>query len=416
MRISVLAFVLFGSLFRAAAFDPWLPCSTGMPDTVQVFSLAKSAAYLYAGTAKTGIFRSPDGGASWRPMPSHPRFESTDTWGLAVIDTFVFAGQRGGGVLRIGEGEAAWMEVTGAISSKMVQELHTAGRTLYAATMFGGVWQSDDYGASWSEVFGGKGIDDKIVYSLASNGTTLFCGTAGVNTAMPDTGVCFRAPLVGGNGWERINDGFIRNGAHLEAVSAMAASDDAVFAGTDDVGIFRSTDNGLHWKQAHITGDVHSICIVGKIVYYGTSWAGAHTSTDDGLTWQANYAGIRRGNTTMPYLVKDFLVEESIIYAATNLGVFRQRLPELPQAAAAAARPPTLAVRHYGGRLQVEASPHTTAVVRISVADAAGNIVFTAETDNRMQTFDVASLPAGVYFCTATAGTERAVAEFTLMK
>lgn len=323
----IFAPLMFAAI-HAAAYQPWVSCSSGMPDTVHVFSLAKSGSVLYAGTGRTGVFRSSDNGDSWAVMPLHPRLMNAETWGLAVIDTFIFAGQRGGGILRIGVNEAAWTDVSSGLSSKIVQELHVAGKTLYAATMLGGAFKSDDFGDSWQEVFGGAGIDDKIVYSLASNSTTLFAGTAGVNTTMPDTGVCFRAPLTGGSAWERINSGFVRNGAHLEAVSGLAASDDYVFAGTDDVGIFRSTDNGSNWKQVHVSGDVHAITISGSTVYYGTSWAGAFTSTDGGLTWLANYEGIRRGNSTMPDLVKDFLVVGKTIFTATNLGVFRQQLPE----------------------------------------------------------------------------------------
>lgn len=419
----IFALLMFAAI-HAAAYQPWVSCSSGMPDTVHVFSLAKSGSVLYAGTGRTGVFRSSDNGDSWGAMPTHPRLMNAETWGLAVIDTFIFAGQRGGGVLRIGINEAAWTDVSSGLASKIVQELHVAGKTLYVATMFGGAFKSEDFGNSWQEVFGGAGIDDKIVYSLASNSTTLFAGTAGVNTTMPDTGVCFRAPLTGGSTWERINSGFVRNGAHLEAVSGLAASDDYVFAGTDDVGIFRSTDNGSNWKQVHVSGDVHAITISGNAIYYGTSWAGVFTSTDGGLTWLANYDGIRRGNSTMPDLVKDFLVVGKTIFTATNLGVFRQQLPEAPGGIENDANR-DFSIRVFpqptSDEITLEITLKTAATFNATFFDATGRVIM--QTEEMPQTagshflkFDASAFTTGVYSCVIHSGAMSDFIRFTIVQ
>jgi hypothetical protein len=145
---------------------------------------------------------------------------------------------------------------------------------------------------------------------------------------MPDTGVAY-ASLFNGNSWQLINNGFIRNGAHLEAVLSLEANDSLVFAGTDDVGIFRSNDNGQQWKQIAGTnqyGDVYSIAIASSQVFYGTTYGGIYSSDDFGNTFSANNVGLRYKNTTLPFLVKDLLILGDTIYAATDLGVFKQGL------------------------------------------------------------------------------------------
>jgi hypothetical protein len=141
--------------------------------------------------------------------------------------------------------------------------------------------------------------------------------------------VAFVTSLANGNDWTIINNGLIRNGAHLEATTALAANDEVVYAGTDDVGIHRSTDNGQTWiriPETNLNRDIWAIKIVGSQVYYGTSYHGIFTSDDYGLSYHVNNAGLNYGNISIPDLVDDFVVLEPYIYAATSTGVYKQLL------------------------------------------------------------------------------------------
>ncbi len=312
----------------------WTRCSEGLPAGKTVLSLAHIGEVLFAGTDKAGVYRSGDNGDSWQTMPPHNSFTQTQTWSMASIDTFLFAGQRGNGILRTSLNGASWTLMNNGLSNKVVQDLIAVGDTLYAATYGGGVFYSADLGGSWSVLHNSAGMEDHKVFSLAANSTTLYAGTAGINT-IPDTGVAYRTPF-GDTEWTRINEGFIRNGVHLEGVFAMDAVDTLVFAGTDDVGLFRSTDNGDNWVPVGgYWGDIHAIKIAGQAVYYGTSYGGTFRSLDAGQTWAANNTGFAFGNTTLPYLVKDFLVSGPVIYAASDIGVFKQTVPGLVSGAGA---------------------------------------------------------------------------------
>jgi hypothetical protein len=196
------------------------------------------------------------------------------------------------------------------------------------ATYGGGIFYSTNLGDSWNALYNNKGMEDHYAYALANNTNYLYAGTRGI-AGLPDTGVAYRS-MIGGSDWFRVNSGFIRNGAHLDSVFSLDANDSLVYAGTDDVGFYRSDNNGDDWKQVDSnTGDIHAIKLVGQNVYYGTVWGGVHSSFDNGKTFAPNNLGLKFGPTSIPYLVKDFLVMDTVIYAATDIGVFRQAIPNI---------------------------------------------------------------------------------------
>jgi hypothetical protein len=97
----------------------------------------------------------------------------------------------------------------------------------------------------WTLLYNNLGLNDRRVLSLAYNDQFIFAGTAGTNYTMPDTGVAFFTPRHQGTTWTVNNTGLSRNGAHLEATTAMAANDTVAYIGTDDVGYTgpRTMDN-----------------------------------------------------------------------------------------------------------------------------------------------------------------------------
>ena len=322
-----LSCLFFFKLLNAQAL--WVRCSNGLPDAT-VYSLAKVGDTLFCGTQNNGVFRSKDYGQSWTPMPAAtPSFNSLQVWTMASIDTFVFAGVRGGsaGIYRSSVNGSNWVHANGGLTNHIVHDMVAIGKQLFAITYGGGVFASSDLGNSWSPWKNGNGMEDRFGYSLAFNEQYLFAGTSGINS-IPDTGVAYRMSWPD-SAWERINTGFIRNGVHLEQVFSMAANDSLVFAGTDDVGLYRSADFGAHWNQVMMApGDVHAIRIACHAVYMGTSFGGTNLSLDDGKTWSLNNIGLTYMSSTLPQLVKDFMELNGYMYTATSLGVFKQSLPE----------------------------------------------------------------------------------------
>src|SRR5579859_3532377 len=114
-----------------------------------------SPATLYAGMDGDGVFKSVDGGGSWRPvnngLPSH--FEvSTLVIDPATPATLYVATDYGPGVFKSTDGGRSWGPANNGLPDYPIYDLAidpTAPATLYAGT-FGRVFKSTDGGASWS--------------------------------------------------------------------------------------------------------------------------------------------------------------------------------------------------------------------------------------------------------------------------
>ncbi|MBC7777299.1 MAG: T9SS type A sorting domain-containing protein [Phycisphaerae bacterium] len=388
------------------AQTPWVRCSNGLPDAT-VYSLAKVADTLFCGTLNKGVFRSKDGGQNWTPMPTAtPSFNSLQVWTMATLDTFVFAGVRGGsaGIYRSSVNGNSWVHANTGLTNHVVHDLVAIGNQLFANTFGGGVFVSNDLGNSWSSWKNRNGMEDKFGYSLAFNENYFFAGTSGINS-LPDTGVAYRM-LWSDTAWERVNTGFFRNGAHLEQVFSMDANDSLVFAGTDDVGLYRSRDFGTNWDRVMIApGDVHAIRIACHAVYMGTSFAGTNLSLDDGLTWSPNSAGLTYMSSTLPDLVKDFIALNGFMYTATTLGVFKQPLP--PEGASCITNSTSL--EKGGNALKIKISPNPAAQdltienetgqdLWFEIYDTQGKILKHGMLQMHPVLLDVSGLSGGVYF------------------
>ncbi len=403
---SIYILVLFTSFSYSQKL--WIRCSNGLPSDTGILSLANIGSVLFAGTEKAGVYKSIDGGNHWNVLPLDQVLKNSQSWSMTTLDTFLIVAQRGGGILRTTLNGSKWEVLNNGIGRKVLQDIITVGNVIYAASYGGGVYVSYDTAMTWSVLYNNQGMDDLKVFSLASNSNYLFAGTAGVNTTMPDTGVAFVSPL-NGNAWQLINNGFIRNGAHLEAVISLAANDSLVFAGTDDVGIFRSTNNGQLWEQSantNLNGDVHSIAIYGNQVFYGTTYGGVYSSDDYGITFKANNNGLRLGNATLPFLVKDLLILGDTIYAATDLGVFKQGLSKLNTSNDQSNYEENELVSVYpnpaNGRLKIEVFISNSAKVRILITNMLNNLTLNLNPailhhGKQQIEFDASELPGGMY-------------------
>jgi hypothetical protein len=100
---------------------------------------------LYAGTYADGLFKSADGGATWKQSsagmdPNEPIF-------ALVVDPVhthvVYAGSLRSGVFVSQDGGGAWRPLTQGLRNRTIRGLALAadGQTLYAATHGGGVYR-----------------------------------------------------------------------------------------------------------------------------------------------------------------------------------------------------------------------------------------------------------------------------------
>jgi len=150
-----------------------------------------------------------------------------------------------------------------------------------------------------------------IVRSLVINSSGhIFAGTA-------DVGV-FRS-LNNGDNWTQVNSGLINLNIQPLAINSSGH----IFAGTLGDGVFRSTDNGASWTQVK-TGLANPVILSLAInasghVFAGTSGGGIFRSMDNGNTWTSVNASLT--NTKVVSLA---ISASGHIFAGTNGGgVFR---------------------------------------------------------------------------------------------
>jgi len=186
---------------------------------------------------------------------------------LKLLSIFVFL------LILAGNGIAQniWEPATGPYGGSVYAITNTPNGTIYAGTLYGGVFQSTDNGLTWQSTgFGGA------AYSLlALSDSILFAGS--------HSSSLYRS-TDGGETWEIKN-----NGLPSSSVRKMVRSSDGnIFAATGE-GIFRSGNQGELWVAVNTSLtdlNVNTLAITGNnILYAGTQSGGLFISSSAGELW-----------------------------------------------------------------------------------------------------------------------------------
>lgn len=98
------------------------------------------------------------------------------------------------------------------------------------------------------------------------------------------------------------------------SANCMTAIGNKLFVGTDENGIYTSTNDGTTWNQTSLNNKtVFSFAVSGSIIYAGTYNSGVHYSSDMGITWQQT--SLASG------MINSLTVSGSTIFAGTPGGV-----------------------------------------------------------------------------------------------
>ena len=109
------------------------------------------------------------------------------------------------------------------------------------------------------------------------------------------------------------------SGPGSETVLCMALIGNNLFAGTENNGVFLSTDNGSNWTSMYNGmpyNTVNAMAVSGKRLFAGTKTAGVFLTINNGRNWTA----VNNGLTSLS--IKALVVDGSNIYAGTECGVF----------------------------------------------------------------------------------------------
>jgi photosystem II stability/assembly factor-like uncharacterized protein len=307
---------------------------------------------VYLATFNRGILRTVDGGVNWLP---------TGLWNDGVYTVAIdpisvgnlFAGTAGDGLFRSLDGGISWQASSTGINNSMVTSIIVSpsdSHRLYTSIYGGGVMVSTDTGQTWSDM--NTGLGDKSVHVLLmspDNPNLLY--------ALTDTAGLYQDDLNNNIGWVHIGDGLPLStnptpaypadhpfATREEQESLVSESDsqgieqptvenlmclafspsvpNIAYLGTGGSGVYRSTNAGLSWQPAGLTGeDVWSIAVDpvdSSLVYAATSTPGSmKVSTDGGVTWIDADLGVTF------YTLVTSSEQPGTLYAGTDSGMFR---------------------------------------------------------------------------------------------
>jgi photosystem II stability/assembly factor-like uncharacterized protein len=178
------------------------------PINSPVYALAANDVYLYAGTSTVGIKRSSNNGASWStintglPFSPFQRFTRT----IVTNGSKIYAGTSIGVYRSVNNG-SNWIAANGGTSSPgytVINALAVKGDTLFAGTENNGIIRSYNNGTTWTNVF--SNIFGTSAKSIIIDGTTLYAGISSNGDTQIENGVWFSNDW--GATWSNLNESF----------------------------------------------------------------------------------------------------------------------------------------------------------------------------------------------------------------
>jgi photosystem II stability/assembly factor-like uncharacterized protein len=317
----------------------WRSVSLGLPGfRVQTIAIDPTTpSTLYAGTLtpdgvdSVGIFKSTDGAASWTAINEGlidplTGVSPLDVWSLAIDPKnpgTILAGSRFSEIFKSVDGGLTWQPKTFGgfqylLETSAFQFDPTNSSRILAATNPLGLLRSTDGGESWS-TYGGVSDPFFTIVADPTTPATLYAGNASGSGIFKSTD--------SGAHWSTMNKGLPVNGGSLPLVRGFAvdpAHPANLYAGTYGNGLYRSTDGGLNWSPA--SGAMRSTYVAAiafgpsSTLLAGTLFSGVYRSTDNAGTWTSSEAGL---DIALVTALRADPAAPGTVYASTYDGVYK---------------------------------------------------------------------------------------------
>lgn len=207
------------------------------------------------------IFTLQQANAQWSPCDGiHGGYCSS----VAFNGTEIYTGTWYTGIHKSADNGASWTQtgLNGGAGNAI-----TASNGNIIAGVGTKIYKSGDGGATWTETLS----TGKNVSCLISTGNMVFAGISNYNG-----GVYYS--VNGGNNW--IQTSLQQN------INAIAIHEEVIFAGDNEFGVFRSTDNGITWTQTPLNNRaITALAVSGNYILAGTKYNELYISGDDGVSW-----------------------------------------------------------------------------------------------------------------------------------
>ena len=246
-----------------------------------VWSLASGngTGELYAGIEPAGLFVSHDGGASWQGVEALNTHATAQAWqpagGALALHSIHVHHQRiicavsAGGVYRSDDGGASWRALNAGVRADFLpQQYPVAGQCVHRLIMHPanaerlyqqnhcGVYRSDDGGASWLDIT--AGLPSDYGYALAVKPDN-----PDVAFVIPEESSAMRTTVAGrlrvyrttdaGRSWQALQRGLPQHNVYQSILREGLDTDSlepcGVYFGTSGGHLFASRDGGEQWAE-----------------------------------------------------------------------------------------------------------------------------------------------------------------------
>ncbi|MDH7516151.1 MAG: hypothetical protein QHI48_09785 [Bacteroidota bacterium] len=316
MRATILPIAVAVVLFLASS-----PARPQAPSpSVRVYASVLSSGKFIVGApnAGTGVFyQSPQDDTVWTHTgPERIRANACAVDPRSRGSTLYIAS--GNGVIRTTDGGSSWRLLTDwRVTEVLGISLDPHDRRGIVIATAHGLFRSADGGENWVHADSGRTFPfftQAVMHDPEKPGVLLCAAEDGLYESVD-----------GAVSWNRTNCPARR----IRALARHPLRPDIIAAGTEDDGLFLSTDRGTSWRQCAIAPDCRTVYAVAfapgteQTLYVGGFESGVYASTDLGRTWESRSDGltVRTVHALMP--MPD---QPRHLYAGTIWGgVFRSR-------------------------------------------------------------------------------------------
>ena len=294
----------------------------------------QNASTLIVSTYYNGLFKSPDGGVTFEPVPvslsAGTYFVGTLTSRLSTPTVYGLLAS--GTVVRSVNGGSRWFPASRGLSTRNAKRVAVSTGTpleVYAGTPNRGVFRGVDGGKWWRRVGEGQLEPDVVALSVdPSDARTAYVAGFYYNVSRTRNG---------GDTWTLINDG-LDTLPRLRSFAVDPVTPSTVYGATE-LGVYRSVDRGSHWIEPDHPTDpeknpfsLESLAIDSADpanVYAGSGWTtssglrsgGVFRSADAAQTWSFGNTGLSDLDNVHALAIDP--ATPSTLYAGTDLGVSR---------------------------------------------------------------------------------------------
>lgn len=262
----------------------------------QVYTIASSGNYIYAGTFSHGVSFSTNNGINWTQSSLNDKWITS----LTIYGDYIIAGTAGDGIFLSSNKGTNWVKTN--MDSYLVNSLKVSGNHIIAAVqdcynkINDGIYISDDSGITWKQTE----LSNITVQVLTISGNNVYSGTDGDGIYLSSNN---------GVNWTQ-------TALYKYSITNIAISGNNIYAETLFSGIYVSTNNGISWKLKNFDQYIHSFAVSGNIIFAAipddSSTAKPEVisfSRDNGSNW------IKTGLKSE--LVHSIIINESGIFVLT---------------------------------------------------------------------------------------------------